>query len=193
VPDTPPTRRSHPRQQACRGARKPLTTAGLEIARIGRYERGQQRCGHSCYPLRFGDLSAQTLTAPHRTHPVLTLSSTPSVPVCGAGVHPPAAHDVRRAPAAFVAEVDHVPWAAGSTWCEPDTLARRSPPNSLITFQNWWSGAGRTAGLRRFRRIRGVAACCQAWPGRPAGCKTMAGGCLMWPDVCRRWLPVWLP
>jgi hypothetical protein len=21
----------------------------------------------------------------------------------------------------------------------------------------------------------------------------MAGGCLMWPDVCRRWLPVWLP
>jgi hypothetical protein len=154
-------------------------------------------CGDD-HPCISRSVFAQTLTVPTR---VLTLSSTPSVPVRDAGVHPPAAHDVRRAPATFVAEVDHVRWAActfGSTWWEPDTLAGRSPPNSLITFPNWWSGAGSNRRPSAFQAhlhtdIRGVAACCQARPGRPAGCKTMAGGCPMWPDVCRHWLPVWLP
>ena len=65
--------------------------------------------------------------------------------------------------------------------------AMRSGHSRLQT--RWASGSVTSL----FRRIRGVAAWCQAWPGRPAGCKTMAGGGLMWPDVCRHWLPVWLP
>jgi len=74
-------------------------------------------------------------------------------------------------------------------------MARKNK-SSVCAAQKGWSGAGSNRRPSAFQAhlhtdIRGVAACCQARPGRPAGCKTMAGGCLMWPDVCRRWLPVW--
>jgi hypothetical protein len=35
-----------------------------------------------------------------------------------------------------------------------------------------------------------VAGCCLMGD---LAAQTMAGCCLMWPEFCRRWLPVWLP
>jgi hypothetical protein len=78
----------------------------------------------------------------------------------------------------------------------PLSPAGLAPPilwGSAIMPLSWWSGAGRTAGLPLFRRIRGVAAYCWVWPGGRSSCGNNARCRLTWRDVCRRWLPVWLP
>jgi hypothetical protein len=128
---------------------------------------------------------------------VVTLRSEPIVPWGKRGeMHLLAAHMFTVASTAFVPE-----WVAScgrlyKRFERPGAcrLAPRSRLNSLITLQKWWSGAG--SNCRPFRFSGASAASPDV-----AGCglmghlaaPTMAGCRLMWPDACRRWLPVWLP
>jgi hypothetical protein len=81
----------------------------------------------------------------------------------------------------------------------PKIISNRANQDHWLSFrrssrhETGGQGRGRTADPPLFRRVRRVAVRRRTKPDRPSNWGTMAGCRLVWPNACRRWLPIWLP